>query len=150
MVHLSQCKMCSLSLPLNFITGHGCSIFLGFSVIKYGYTYCLLIDLSFAITIGVCPTLLPGGLGVILKPVIHELVLCILHTEGAVMFTSLQLFVDGPSTSDGNTGAPFSPTFSFHKLRPFTRWCHDVSPANFHLIDEAVVMIHALTCMLFM
>lgn len=66
-------------------------------------------------TFTLCPALIPSGLCVILKPVVYELVLYILHTDCTVMFTPLQLFVDGRSTLDGCTGVPFSPAFALYK-----------------------------------
>lgn len=41
------------------------------------------------------PALLPGGLSVIFKPVIYELVIYIVLTELAAVLTSLQLLADG-------------------------------------------------------
>lgn len=115
------CDTCSLSWPLhiyNPITGFDCSTF---HMIKYTATHLRAggVRVSSRVVsrdrITLRPALLPSGLGVILKSVIYELALYILHTERTVMFTSLQLFVDGRSTPDGCTGVPFSPAFTLYK-----------------------------------
>lgn len=73
-----------------------------------GRCSCLLLDRD---VMALSPALLPGGLCVILKPVIYELVLYILLKEPAAVLTSLQLLVDGLPTSDGCTEVPLSPAF---------------------------------------
>ena len=92
------------------------------------------------------PVLLPNGLGVIPKSVIYELVLNIVHTERTVMFTSLQLFVDGNQTVAQEFPSVLHLTYINTAFEYVVPQCLII---NFHSIDVVVVLIPPVTYVCF-